>query len=273
MHGSYKQRRDAKKQSATLFGQAIADPLAHLSAQYPFPARLNEHHIRKFKASNVGILHSKGAILFEDGDQPTGVYVILDGCVKLSLNSADGRTLLLGFFGPGTILGLGAAILERSHVGSAEVLRPTKAAFVPRKELAREIQGDTGAARKAAELVSEDYYFILSKMRAVDLSQSARQKLARCLLGLIAHHTSTSGDEVLKLDMSQETIAQMVGLSRETVTRMLSHLRKRGILDWNHSSLLIRNRRALANIADLPEVPTNLAGGTPLRPRRDGSLR
>jgi CRP-like cAMP-binding protein len=95
--------------------------------------------------SNLGRSLSKGTILFREGDQPTGVYVVLEGSAKISLNSAEGKTLVLGFYGPGTILGLAAAILGRRHEATAEILKPTKVLFVPREDVVREIRGDATA--------------------------------------------------------------------------------------------------------------------------------
>jgi CRP-like cAMP-binding protein len=118
-----KQRRFRRRKTGTLFGEPVIDPLGHLSARYPFPARLNEHYLAKLRASKIGTSFSKGAILYEEGEKTTGVYVVLEGRAKLSVNSAQGKTLVLGIFGPGTILGLAAAILGRTHPTTAEVRR------------------------------------------------------------------------------------------------------------------------------------------------------
>lgn len=254
MQRRFKRRHFRRRKAGTFLGEPIVNPLGHLSARYPFPARLNGHYMAKLKTSNNWTAFSKGTILYEEGERSIGVYVILEGCAKLSVNSSQGKTLVLGFFGPGTILGLAAAILGRTHAATAEIVRPTKVLFVSRKELAREMEEDATAARQAAELVSEACYFILSKMRVVDLSQSAGQKLARCLLGLLAHNTDRGDETAPELRLSQETIAQMVGLSRETVTRLLSRLRRKQILNWKRSGLVIRDRSALEKLADFSET-------------------
>jgi CRP/FNR family cyclic AMP-dependent transcriptional regulator len=245
--------------TGTLFGEPLIDPLGHLSAEYPFPARLNERYVARLKASNIGTSLTKSAILYEEGEKPTGVYVVLEGSVKVSVNSPQGKTLVLGFFGPGTILGLAATILDRTHAATAEVVKATRVLFVARKELVREIEGDAIAARQAAQLVSETCYFILGKMSSVELSRSAAQRLARCVLGLLAYNTSSQEAVPPKLDLSQETLAQMVGLSRETVTRLLSRMRRRRILEWKRSGLVIRDRDALEKLADFSETPEGLA--------------
>jgi CRP-like cAMP-binding protein len=254
-----RQQRFRASQAGTLFGEPFIDPLGHLSAQYPFPARLNERYVAKLKASNVGTSFAKGAILYEEAEKPTGVYVVLEGRAKVSVNSAQGKTLVLGFFGPGTILGLPATILGRTHAVTVEIMKPTRVLFVSRKEFVREIESDAAVARQAAQLVSEACYFILGKMSVVDLSQSAAQRLARCLLGLLAHNTGPRGEAPPKLGLSQETLAQMLGLSRETVTRLLSRLRRSRILEWKRSGLIIRDRSALEKLADFSET-TDPAG-------------
>jgi CRP/FNR family transcriptional regulator, cyclic AMP receptor protein len=256
MAQTLKQRQSAERKalgSGTLFGRPIVEPLGHLTARYPFPARLSSHHLERLRAAGTARLYRKGAILFKEGERPEGVYVVAEGRVKLSVNSAQGKVLVLGFFGPGTVLGLAGTILGRAHAATAEALKPTAAVFVARSELAREMRGDAKAARQVAELMSEACYFLLTRMAAVELSESARQKLARCLLGLLAHHANHEGVPV-QLELNQETIAQMVGLSRETVSRLLSQFRRKGVLDWTRSDFVIRNRRALEKLAALPEA-------------------
>jgi CRP-like cAMP-binding protein len=252
---SRKTRAAASSVAETLFGVPTMESLGHLSARYPFAARLSEGHLRRFQAANKGKLYRKGTILFEEGARPEGVYVVLEGRVKLSVNSPQGKAMVLGFFGAGTILGLAASTLGRPHVTTAETIQATEAVFVPRSELVAELRSKPLAAWQAAQLLSEDCYFLLTKMATVELSESAQQKMARCLLGLI-NQTIEHGGAHVELNLSQETIAQMVGLSRETVSRLLSRLRRKGVLDWTRSDFIIRDRAALEKLADLPEMTT-----------------
>ena len=243
----------ANHAEATLFGLPVAEPLRHMVSEYPYPARLNEHHVRRFQSSKKTRSYRKGAMLFEQGQKPDGVYIVVDGRVKLSVNSPYGKTMVLGFFGPGTILELAAVILGRPHISTAETTQPTTAVFVPREQLIAEIKGQPLAAWHVTQLVCEHCYFLLTKMATVELSESAEQRMARCLLGLINNNASYRHAHV-ELNLSQETIAQMVGLSRETVSRLLSRLRRKGVLDWTRSDFFIRDRRALEKLADFPEA-------------------
>lgn len=247
-------RKRTGQRDKILFGQGPEDILGHVSARYPFPARLSKHNISRLKALNVGRVYPKGRILFREGERSAGIYVVLMGNAKLSVDSAHGKTLLLGFFGPGSILGLPAAILGRVHATTAEVVQAAEIIHIARKELRRTIQVNPTAARQAAELVSEACYFLVSKMAAIDLSKSASQRLARCLMGLLDHNTNPHGTTPAQLHISQETISQMVGLSRETVARILSRFRRRHILDWKRSGVVVQNRQILEKLADFPDL-------------------
>jgi len=214
--------------------------------------------MRHLGASKTAKLYRKGTRFFEEGARPDGVVVIVNGLAKLSVNSAQGRAIVLGFFGAGTVMGLAATILGYTHVSTAETVEATTAVFVPRRKLLEELRTQPLAAWHAAQLVSEHNYFLMAKTANVDLSESAEQKIARCLLGLLSHD-SQNGQALLKQNFSQETIAQMVGVSRETVSRLLSHLRREGVLDWKRSDFTIFNRGALEELADSPDSPRNLA--------------
>lgn len=206
----------------------------------------------KANVSNGQALYAKGAILFREGEEPAGIYVIAEGQAKLSVNSRKGKTLALGFFGAGSVLGLAATILGRTHITTAEITKPTKIVFVSRRNLVEKLQSDLGAACQAARLVSESCYFLVTKMAAVQLSDSSGQKLAKCLLGFAAGDASSAGRLPISLELSQEALAEMVGLSRETVSRLLAQFKKSGILDWKRAGLLIRDQRALERLAEMP---------------------
>lgn len=236
----------------TLFGQPISEPFLHLPGRYPFPARLNEHVLSRFRESNNTKLFRKGSVLFEEGASPNGVFIIVEGRVKTSLTSSDGRTLMVGFFGPGSVLGIAANVLRRPYEATAEATTATKAIFISRQELIAEIQRYGIAAWQIAQLVSENYFFVMGKLGAVQLSESVPQSIARLLLGIIAHNSVHDGDSV-QLGLSQEAIAQMVGVSRETVSRTISKLQKEGVLDWKRSDFVILNRRALERLAESSE--------------------
>lgn len=198
---------------------------------------------------------SRGSVLFAEGQEVLGVYVVWEGRVKLTIGADNGKSLILGLVGRGTILGLPAAILGLPHAATAQVVKSAKVTFLAREDLIRYLHANEGASYEAAEIVSALYYSVLAEIKTVHLCQSAEQKLARFLLGLRPPSRSSKGESQLTLEANQEEIGQMIGVSRETVARVISRFKKRRILDFRNPILTIHDTRALERLAKLRGMP------------------
>ena len=246
------QAQTAELVRPTLFGQRVfSEPAGYLLGRYPFPARLHHPQLRRLRTSKNAKWIDKGKILFRQDDLPRAVCVVVEGRIQSSISSPRGRTIVLGFFGPGSVIGLEANILGRAYVATAETLEKTLVVAIPRRELLAEIQGNAEAGWLVARLVSENFYFLAGRLASVDLSESAPQTVARCLMELTYKRSNGDGQPV-QLDVSQEVIGQLLGLSRETVSRQLARFRRAGLLEWHRSNLVIRDRRGLEKVADFP---------------------
>lgn len=198
------------------------------------------------------VARQNGSVLMAEGQKGLGVHVLWDGRVKLSMSSENGKSLILGFASRGAVLGLPTTISGRSYGMRAEVVEPAKVSFVSQDSLLRRLHATETAAYAAAELVSAIYYFVLAEMRASSLPGSAEQKMARFLLGLRPMPNGSNGQTQAMLEASQEEIGQMIGVSRETVARVISRFKKRRILELKAPILIIHDKAALAKLAELP---------------------
>ena len=250
MGGRFITRRIQEREMVSLLAKPARAPQDYVSGRIPFLARLDRRCLARFKATTLGSSYASGAVLFAEEHRADGVYVILEGRAKLSVSSRNGKSLALGFFGPGTVLGLESAILGWPYIATAEIVEPAKAAFMTRRDLLRHLGRSEGAALEAAGLVSETCYFLLSRIKANELSESAQEKLVQFLLAVQPGRPGPDGETRLKLDLSQEAIGQMIGTSRETVARLLARLKKRGVLDWGRSKIIIRDWGALEKLAE-----------------------
>lgn len=221
----------------SLLAKPVRKPGECAVGQHPSLGRLGRQCLARVKAAIVGTSYDKGTVLFSQEELPKGVYLILEGSVRLSISSSNGRSLVLGLFGPGTALGLEGTILGWPHMVTAEVVEPAKLAFMERQDLLRHLIHRENAAFEAAELASETCYFLMRRIQALQLSESAEEKLLWFLSGL----RPEPEEQALRLHVTQEAVAQMIGSSRETVARLLSRLKRKRILDWKRSTLIIRN--------------------------------
>lgn len=187
-----------------------------------------------------------GAILFVEGQAPRGVFIICSGKVNLSTSSHEGKTLILKTAMPGEALGLSAAISGMVYETTAETATPCQVNFVDRTQFLElmEAHGETGL--HAAQSLSRDYHAAYRDIHDLVLTRSSSGKLARLLLSI----SDQDGDEETSFSlMTHEEIGQRIGASRETVTRLLTKLRKKRLIRLDGPNLVIRDRSGLEALA------------------------
>ena len=192
--------------------------------------------------------YPKGATLFVEGQPARGVFILCSGRVKLSTTSADGKTLILRISEPGEVLGLPATVTGKQYELTADVLEPTQANFIARMDFLNFLREHGEAALKVAQQLGETYHTAVGEMRTIGLSHSAGEKLARFLLEWTADAPEENGQIKIKLTLTHEEIAQMVGASRETVTRLFADFKKKDLLQVKGSTLIIKNKAGLEAI-------------------------
>lgn len=204
--------------------------------------------VQRLAAIASAAAYPKGATLFVEGQTPRGVFIICSGRVKLSTSSADGRTLILRISEPGEVLGLPATVTGMPYELTADVIEPAQANFISRQDFLLFLREHGEAALRVAQQLGETYHAAIAEMRTIGLSHSAGEKLARFLLDLAVDHDTSKGDIKLTLTLTHEEIAQMIGASRETVTRLFSDFKRRQLLQIKGSTLIIKNKVGLENV-------------------------
>lgn len=189
--------------------------------------------------------YPKGATLFVEGQSPRGVFILCSGHVKLSTSAVDGKTLILKISEPGDILGLPATISGKPYEVSADVLEPTQANFISRADFLGFLRDHGEAALRVAQELSQTYHSAFDEMRTIGLSHSAGEKLARFILEWAANNSKNGDPLKLTLTLTHEEIAQMIGASRETVTRLFADFKKKQLLQVKGSTFIIKDKAAL----------------------------
>ena len=209
------------------------------------PASLQE--LDKIKYASA---YPQGAVLFVEGQAPRGVYMICGGRVKLSTTSRDGKTLILRIAQAGEVLGLHATVSGKPYELTAEALQPCQLDFIRREDFLRFLQNHADACLNAAQHLSKNCQSAYEMIRSLGLSHSVAEKLARLLL-----EWSTDGDTSkegirIKVSLTHEEIAQLIGTSRETVTRVLGEFRQKKLAQLRGSTLVILDKPALERMID-----------------------
>lgn len=207
----------------------------------PLPAqRLNE-----IKA--IGI-YPKRSMLFTEGQPPRGVFVLCNGRVKLSTASREGKTIITRISESGDLLGLNAVISNLPYEVTAEMMEPGQANFIPREPLLQLMRDFPEAAARIGEQLSNNYYAAHEEIRTLGLATSPSEKFARLLLKWSRKTLQTDGSLQVELTLTHEEIGEIIGTSRETVSRLFSEFRRKQLVQLKGASLLILSRPALEQI-------------------------
>jgi CRP/FNR family transcriptional regulator len=194
--------------------------------------------------------YPKDAILFVEGQEPRGVFVLCNGRVRLSTNSADGQSIIVRIAEPGEVVGLAGTLSGNAYELTAETLEPLQANFIPRGAFLRFLGEHGEAAVRVAEILSKIYHATLLEVRYLGFSSSAAEKLARFLLDLPATPAQNNGHLRAILTLTHKEIGEMIGASRETVTRLFAHFKREGLIEVHGSSVIITNKFQLEKMLD-----------------------
>jgi CRP/FNR family transcriptional regulator, cyclic AMP receptor protein len=190
-----------------------------------------------------------GAILFMEGEQARGVYIVCQGRVKLLTTNSDGKTLIFKIAKPGEILGLNATLSGTPHEITAETLQPAQLAYVSREDFLKFIRENGDACLRVAQHLGRDCHSAYEVIRSIGLSNSVEEKLARFLLDWSNSGQSTNVGLKVKLALTHEEIAQLIGCSRESVSRSFSDFKRKHLVEVNGATLVLQDKEALETLA------------------------
>jgi CRP/FNR family transcriptional regulator, cyclic AMP receptor protein len=201
--------------------------------------------VQRLAAVTAASTYPKGATLFVEGQDPRGVFILCNGKVKLSTSSVDGRTLILRISETGEVLGLAATLCGRPYHATAEILEPSQVNFISRNDFLEFLRESGEVAIRCAQQLGQNYHHALSEMRRIGLSHSASEKLARFLLDWCAEHDTGNGEVRATLTLTHQEIAQLIGASRETVTRLFGDFKKKQLVQVKGSTIVVRDKSGL----------------------------
>jgi len=193
--------------------------------------------------------------LIREEQKSSRVLFLLHGNVKISMNSFDGKRFLLGVAGAGEILGIASAVSGNSSEIRAESMYPCTIASLKREDFLNFLRRYPIAFENVATELSLHCTRAFERLRMFGLTASVKSRLAGLLLEWCKDARQTKGGTQLWCALTHEEIGECIGASRETITRQLSNLKNRGLLELRGATLTIPNRSVLASYAGLCSMP------------------
>ncbi len=206
--------------------------------------------LRATNTGNLNSLHGRGRVLFAEGEQARGVYILRTGRAAVSISSREGRVVMLRVAQAGDVLGLNSVVQNCSYDTTVKTIEPCRTDFVPRAELIELMQQSHAGVQSIVNILSQELTEITNRTKLLLLPQTVSNRLAKLLLEWSKKNGSDASATVrLDRTFTHEEIAQMICSSRETVTRLLANLGKDKVIRITSDSILILDRCALERFA------------------------
>jgi len=209
---------------------------------------LSQPLMTEFNAMGHLTLYPGNATLMTEGEIPRGVYIACSGRSKQSVVARDGKTIILKIVGNRQVMGLSAVVCGTPSAITVTTIELCQIKFIERDSFLRFIERNSHAAKACATILAAEVATSFDDVHDLLLARSSTEKLARLLLSWVSDEPRNRELRVTT-EFTHEEISQMIGSSRETVTRLLSDMRRRDLIRLDGATLVIPNRFALQAIA------------------------
>jgi len=205
----------------------------------PLFESLDDEETRALRAGVTDVELARGERLFDEGDVGDRLYVVLDGKIKLTRTSADGRENLISLVGPGEMFGELSLFDPRPRTMSASAVTDVRMAALAHDYLRSWLTGHPDVALHLLAALARRLRRtneVMSDLVFTDVPG----RVAKALLDLAARFGVQQEDGLqVNHDLTQEELAQLVGASRETVNKALADFVARGWIQLHPKSVLL----------------------------------
>jgi CRP/FNR family transcriptional regulator, cyclic AMP receptor protein len=175
--------------------------------------------------------------------------VLCRGHVKLSKVSSDGRSFLVRVAGPGDVVGLSATLSRSPYEVTAQALETIQTKTFRRSDFLKFLKHHAEGGLRAADSLNTEYRAALTDACRLALSGSIAGRIAHFLIqSAIEAGTDKNPHPVVHVPFTHEDLAAKLGSSRESITRTLNNLKRKGVIHVSGDRITILRKYALESI-------------------------
>jgi CRP-like cAMP-binding protein len=187
---------------------------------------------------------ARGKRIFAKGDPGTGLMGVLSGAVRISIDSASGKEVVLNVIRPGEIFGEIALLDGHPRTADAIAMTDCELMVIDRREFATFLRGEPNVALKIIEILCARLRWTSAQVEDMSFL-GLEDRLAKAILHLTDDKTAAA-----KLSITQREIGQLIGMSRESINKQLRAWARYKWVQLGRGSITVLDRTALAKIAE-----------------------
>lgn len=225
---------------------AIEERFAKVYNDQAFKERLSSADFEKYSSSLKRMSFSKYDVIFDDGEIPKGVFFLEKGAAKLSKSGAFGKDQILRFIKEGDIIGYRSLLCGENFQAKAEAMTDIECVFLPAEVFMYLLEVDSQLS------------FIMLQKIAFELGESSntitflaqktvRERLAEILI-LLEQKLGTDPEGFIKISLTREEIANIIGTATESAIRLISEFKQDSLIEVDGRNIKILNHDKLMKL-------------------------
>lgn len=197
--------------------------------------------------ARLGRHYDPGEIVFNTDTLALAVFCIHAGSVRLARPMRGGRDVVVGVRGAGDVLGFREVLAEMPYQVGAEVLAPSMICEVPRETFVGVVRENPELAQRLMKRLAHEYLNAETQL-VVRAHLDVTARIAHLLSARIAEEQADGGRRPPAVRMGREEMALLAGTTRESVSRCLARLARRGIVRLDDGTIHIRDLEQLQDL-------------------------
>jgi CRP-like cAMP-binding protein len=209
---------------------------------------LNKDELIKISECKTSKTIKKGETIFEEGENVNGIFCVKDGICKLTKLSPNGKDQIVKLVSKGELLGQRSMISEEPANLSAVALEDMQVCFIPKNEILGFFDKNNQFSMNVMKTICGDLK--LADDHMVNMAQkSVKERLAETLVYLYETF-GTNSDKTLKVQLSRDELASMIGTATESCIRLLSDFNKLELIELVGKKIVLKDILKLKKLAD-----------------------
>lgn len=215
----------------------------------PIFAGLDNASLAKIASVTKQRAYKKGSIIFMEDEPGKAFFFVKSGKVKIYRTSPEGQQHIIHIFGPGEVFAEATVFADVTYPAAAEALEDSQIGVIDNADLEALIQEDTALALSIIKILAKRLRMASEGIRNLAVMDAAG-RTAMLLLQLAEQYGEKTPDGIIiALDVPRQELANMAGITRETLARVLSRFNENGIIQLDKYRIIIRDMEALMDEA------------------------
>lgn len=191
--------------------------------------------------------YREGSVIYRQGERSPGIFLVLAGRIRMSAIALHARTALLKIAGPGEVLNLAACFADEPLLTTAQAAEMSSIGFLAREEMIGAMQRYPAFCKAIAQQLAICCMERTRELLSLRVPSSSSQRLAATLLRLEESRENGSNG-FGTLNYTHAELGQLIGASRETVSRLMKRFERRGLINTDRSSFRITDEDSIKEL-------------------------